>query len=131
MSFFNKMFGTENNKKETTNRLNWKNLASEADLENAIAASDNKNIILFKHSTRCSISSMAKSRLERGWNISEEEADIYYLDLIQYRSVSNAIAANLGVVHQSPQVIVVRNGKAVYDASHSAIDAQSIKANLA
>ena len=130
MSFFNKMFGTDEQKKQDTKGLNWKYLTSEADLENAMAASDSKNIILFKHSTRCSISSMAKSRLERGWNISEAEADIYYLDLIQYRSVSNAIAANLGVVHQSPQVIVVRNGKAVYDASHSAVDAQSIKANL-
>lgn len=130
MSFFNKMFGTDEQKKQDTKGLNWKYLTSEADLENAMAASDSKNIILFKHSTRCSISSMAKSRLERGWNISEAEADIYYLDLIQYRSVSNAIAENLGVVHQSPQVIVVRNGKAVYDASHSAIDAQSIKANL-
>ncbi|MGB1204616.1 MAG: bacillithiol system redox-active protein YtxJ [Chitinophagales bacterium] len=131
MSFLNKMFGTENSKKEEKNRLNWKTLASETDLNAAIDASNNKNIILFKHSTRCSISSMAKSRLERGWNISEAEADIYYLDLIQYRSVSNAIAANLDVVHQSPQVIVVRNGKAIYDASHSAIDAQSIKASLA
>ena len=131
MSFFNKMFGTEENKKETTNRLNWKNLSSEADLQTAIAASNSKNVVLFKHSTRCSISSMAKSRLERGWNISEAEADIYYLDLIQFRNVSNAIATNLGVQHQSPQVILLRNGKAIYNASHSAIDAQSIKANLA
>ena len=131
MSFFNKMFGTEDSKKQETKGFQWKILSSEADLQAAIAQSDSKNVVLFKHSTRCSISSMAKSRLERGWDISDEAADIYYLDLIQYRNVSNAIATNLGVQHQSPQVIVLRNGKAIYNASHSAIYAQSIKEHLA
>jgi bacillithiol system protein YtxJ len=82
---------------------------------------------IFKHSTRCSISSMAKNRVERDWDL---DFPIYYLDLIQYRSISNLIAAKSGIEHQSPQLIVFQNGLPVYDASHNAIDANEIKSNL-
>ena len=111
------------NKKETT-AFPWNQLTSIEQLKEIIANSANKPALLFKHSTRCSISSMAKSRLEREWNL---ELPIYYLDLIQYRPISSLIAIKSGVEHQSPQLIVFQNGKPIYDASHSGIDIDEIK----
>ncbi|MEN9447541.1 MAG: hypothetical protein RJA25_831 [Bacteroidota bacterium] len=83
---------------------------------------------IFKHSTRCSVSAMAKNRVERNWNLS---MPIYYLDLLQHRSISNLIATQTGIEHQSPQLIVFKNGKAIYNASHNAIDIEEIKEQLA
>jgi len=82
--------------------------------------------VLFKHSTRCSISSMALNRLkdlEAGFF---DKADFHYLDLIAYREISNAIAERFQVHHESPQVILVKNGEAVYDASHMEISTQEL-----
>ncbi len=98
--------------------MNWKKLESIADLEAAIDASNNQAVALFKHSTRCPVSSMAKRLVERDWNL---DIDAYYLDLIAHRDVSNAIAERLEVAHQSPQMIVVKDEKAVYNASHESI----------
>lgn len=98
--------------------MNWKKLESIADLEAALEASNDQAIALFKHSTRCPVSSMAKRLVERDWNLN---IDAYFLDLIAYREVSNAIAERLKVQHQSPQMIVVKNGASIYDASHESI----------
>ncbi len=67
---------------------------------------------------------MAKRSLESAWQKATDEMPIYYLDLLQYRNISNLIATNLNVIHQSPQLIIIKNGKAVYHASHSEIDVQ-------
>ncbi|MCP4441964.1 MAG: bacillithiol system redox-active protein YtxJ [Aureispira sp.] len=101
--------------------MNWKDLTSIEELENILQESHQHPVAIFKHSTRCSISSTAKNRLERGWNFESNQVTPYFLDLIAHRNVSNAIADQLGVVHQSPQLIVIKNGKAVYDASHMTI----------
>ena len=77
-------------------------------------------VVIFKHSTRCSISSMAKNRLER--EATPDNIVFYYLDLIRYRSVSNKIAEVFEVHHESPQVLLLRNGECVYDESHGGID---------
>lgn len=98
--------------------MNWKKLESLEDLEAALEASNQQAVALFKHSTRCPVSSMAKRLVERDWDLN---IDAYFLDLIAYRDVSNAIAERLQVQHQSPQMIVVKNGAAVYDASHESI----------
>ena len=101
--------------------MNWKNLEAENQFLDLL---ENENVFaVFKHSTRCSISSMAKNRVEREWNL---DFPIYYLDLIKYRSISNLIAAKSGVEHQSPQLIVFQNGLPVYDASHSGIAVSEI-----
>jgi len=115
-------------KKETPS-IPWINLTSEEELDAAIKQSFDKPVALFKHSTRCSISSMAKSRLERSWDLSEQ-VDIYYLDLISYRPVSNKIASVLAVQHESPQVILLKDGKAVYHTSHSDISVEGLKEEL-
>lgn len=97
----------------------WKNLTEEQQIAQVVEASRERPQMIFKHSTRCSISSMAKSRLEREWDL--ENVEPWYLDLVAYRNVSNAIASQLGVHHESPQAILIKDGKVVHDSSHNAI----------
>lgn len=123
MSFFKNIFGGGGNEAS----INWKTLTSEQDLEQLIERSKTVPCVIFKHSTRCSISSMAKNRLESSWDMEEEKVEIYYLDLIQYRSVSNKIAEVFGVQHASPQALFIKDGKSLYDSSHSAISTADIR----
>jgi bacillithiol system protein YtxJ len=96
--------------------MNWINLTDIDQLEEIIDASQSEAVVIFKHSTRCSISSTALNRLERAWNL--ENAKAYYLDLIAYRSISAEIAERFEVEHQSPQVLIIKNGECVYHESH-------------
>ena len=105
----------------------WIELTSSEQLKEAIQSSDEHPVILFKHSTRCSISSMAKSRFESNWNTELTNVSIYYLDLIANRHISNEIAELTGIEHQSPQAIVLKNKEVIYDASHSEISAKAIE----
>jgi bacillithiol system protein YtxJ len=111
------MFGLFKNEEKSANR--WKTLDQQDQLEQLEKESFNAPVVLFKHSTRCSISHMAKSRLES--SDSGKEPEIYYLDLIRYRDISNEIADRYNVRHESPQVIVLKDGKAIYHASHGSI----------
>ena len=88
-----------------------------------------KAVLIFKHSTRCSISSMALNRLESKWN-DDEQIPTYYLDLLAFRDISNEIATLFCVEHASPQVLLIKDGKCIYHASHTAISASSIIAEL-
>lgn len=103
--------------------MNWKPLTSVAQLEAIInTESQTATILLFKHSTTCSISNTALNRLERNWQDTDSEMITpYYLDLLNHRDVSNAIATLTGVEHQSPQALVIKNGVCTYSATHSAI----------
>ncbi len=107
--------------------IQWKNLDSENQLESIIEDSYGSPQIIFKHSTTCPISGMAKRRLEGDWSL---DMNPYYLDLLSYRSVSNAIADKLEVRHESPQVIILHKGKAVYNESHLDISATDLKQSL-
>lgn len=102
----------------------WGAITNENELDEALALAQQKTVLLFKHSTRCSISSMAFNRLKSNWK--DCEIVPYYLDLIAYRNISNTIADKLNVIHQSPQVILLKNGKVVYHASHSQINFDAI-----
>jgi bacillithiol system protein YtxJ len=104
--------------------MNWESLTDEAQLETILQQSFQQPVVIFKHSTRCSISSMAKNRLERV--SSPENISFYYLDLIRYRSVSNKIAEMFQVYHESPQVLLIKNGECIYDESHSGIEMNEI-----
>ncbi len=108
----------------------WKSLRSAADLDAAIAESYQYPVALFKHSTSCGISSMAKWNLEKDWDFGTEEVKFYYLDLLAFRPISNAIADQLNVIHQSPQVILLRNGEVIYHTSHHAIGVAPLRAAL-
>ena len=103
-------------------------LISIHDLEKAIGRSHDEPVILFKHSTRCSISKMALYRVEA--YRSERIKEYYYLDLISYRDISNEISQKLNLEHQSPQVLLVINGKLAHHASHNAIDPKEWAAYL-
>jgi bacillithiol system protein YtxJ len=102
--------------------MHWIPLTDDRQLDELIAASYHKPIAIYKHSTRCSVSVMVKKSLEMQWNAAEDDLPVYYLDLLAYRPISNRIAQIFGIEHQSPQLILIRDGKAVYHASHSEID---------
>ncbi|WHF52268.1 bacillithiol system redox-active protein YtxJ [Chryseobacterium gotjawalense] len=123
MSFFNKIFGSDEPQKSSSTF--WNTIESEEDLQEAIGQSFEKKVVVFKHSTRCHISKMVLKNFEKEVAGAENDAVYYFLDLISYRPISNKIAEDLGVTHQSPQMIVLENGKAVKNASH-----QSISVNL-
>lgn len=99
-------------------------------LDDAIANSSQKPVVLFKHSTRCSISTMALNRLKNIPPNTINTIDAYYLDLITHRDVSNAIAEKLDVYHESPQVLILKNGVCTFDASHTDITVSEILEQL-
>lgn len=105
----------------------WKTIESDLQLQAAIDESYERPVVIFKHSITCGISAAAKYRLEEQWDFSQEELSFYYLDLLAYRSISNKIAEELGVTHQSPQVIVLENGRAIYDTSHHQVSVSAIR----
>lgn len=108
--------------------MNWIELNHANQLAELKELSKNKAQIIFKHSTRCGISNMAKNRLER----SEQpaSADFHFLDLIKYRTLSNKIAEDFSVHHESPQVLLIRNAACIYEESHSGINMDEIKTQL-
>ena len=107
--------------------MNWKHLTSVEDLEKAISESDLGTVVLFKHSTRCSVSRMAMKMFEQGWDESLDSVTAYYLDLIEYRDVSSTIAEKLSIEHQSPQLLVLKSGQVVHHANHHSIDVNTVK----
>lgn len=108
--------------------MNWQTLNSAEQLKEVLEESKNKPVVIFKHSTSCSISSMAKSRLERQWDDSGlGNIKTYYLDLLSNRPVSNEIAELLQVRHESPQLLLVQDGMCTYHASHLGINVDAIK----
>ncbi len=104
--------------------MNWIALNSIQQLAEIKELSKTRPQVIFKHSTRCSISSMAKSRLER--NEQPEKGDFYFLDLIKYRSLSDKIAEDFHVNHESPQILLIKNTECVYAESHSGIQMDEI-----
>ncbi|OAV45850.1 general stress protein [Lewinella sp. 4G2] len=107
--------------------MNWQSITSIHDVEAIIERSKEVPCLILKHSTRCPISSMAMRRLEASWDLTEQEVETYYLDLIQYRAVSNFIADEFGVRHESPQALLIKNGTCVHDASHLDISVAGLK----
>lgn len=109
--------------------MNWEELKDIDQLERIDNESEKISVILFKHSTRCSISDAAISRFNRDWTEGDNEnMKAYYLDLIAHRAISNAIAERYHVEHQSPQVLVIKNKKCVYNESHTNIRVAEIRA---
>lgn len=111
--------------------MDWIKLENSAQLEDIKAKSEEKPVLIFKHSSRCSISGMTFDRLMRNWK--EEDFDKvtpYFLDLIRFRDISNQIAQEFGVYHQSPQIIIIKNGQAVYDNSHMGISYPDIMSRI-
>jgi bacillithiol system protein YtxJ len=104
----------------------WHALTSEGQVDEIALASSETPALIFKHSTRCSISSMALSRFERQWGAKDQEITLYFLDLLKFRDVSNYVSTKFNVVHESPQTLLIKGGRCVYSSSHNAIDAGEI-----
>ena len=104
--------------------MQWISLTDLAQL-NTIKNDENYSVI-FKHSTRCSVSMMAKRRFEMDWDLLPKEINLYFLDLISYRSISAEIAELFQVHHESPQLLLIKNGECVLDISHGDISAGEV-----
>ena len=109
--------------------MNWIDLNDIQQLADIKELSKTRPQVIFKHSTRCSISTMAKSRLER--NEQPDSGDFYFLDLLKYRSISDQIATEFAVTHQSPQILLIKNTECVYEESHSGIQMDEIAEQMA
>lgn len=107
--------------------MDWKKLEHITQIKDIKEESIQQPIMIFKHSTRCSISAMAWNRLKSNWT-AEDSIKIkpYYLDLITYREISEAITQEFNVYHESPQVIIIKEGKATYNSSHMGINYKEI-----
>src|SRR5687768_12390309 len=118
-------FGSSKNKSASP----WNDLSSISQLSELEKESETIPVLILKHSTRCSISAMAKNRLELYW-----DKDIplkgYYLDLLNHRDISAEIATRYHVMHESPQIILLKNAQCVFDASHTEIDYNTLKKHL-
>ncbi|NRA94277.1 MAG: bacillithiol system redox-active protein YtxJ [Psychroserpens sp.] len=120
MSFFKKLFNTDQERKEEK-VLPWQNLVDIKQLDTIEEKSKTKTQLIFKHSTRCGISRMVLNQFVDMYDLNTN-ADLYYLDLLNFRDVSNEVGYKFQVMHQSPQLLVIRNEATVAHASHGAIN---------
>jgi bacillithiol system protein YtxJ len=127
MGIFNKLFSQDDNKVNASSAISWNDLTELKQLDGIISESQDTPVLIFKHSTRCAISRMALRQFEQEYSIDADTVKPYFLDLLEHRDISNEIANRFDVVHQSPQLILIKDGKAVYNTSHSDIDAEAVK----
>lgn len=119
MGFLKNIFGSSEPKEEKL--LPWQALTDTSQLSEIEQRSKTKTQIIFKHSTRCGISSMVMNQFVSAYDL-DANLDLYYLDLLSYREVSNEVGYKFQVMHQSPQLLIIKNGKTVAHASHGAIN---------
>jgi len=123
MGILNKLFGSKNDSENDEKFIPWNRLTSVSQLDIIDKESLTKPIVIFKYSTRCGTSRMALRQFERQFSIEDEKVKLYFLDLIAFREVSNEVAFRFQVMHQSPQLLVIRNGNTLHHSSHYSIDA--------
>ena len=121
MGLFNKLFGGSAEPKEEK-QLPWIPLKDLQQLNVISENSSNKTQLIFKHSTRCGISKMVMNQFIDAYAFNEKDVDLYYLDLLNYRDISNEVGGKFQVMHESPQLLVIKNGIAVAHASHGQIN---------
>lgn len=129
MDVFSNIFGSSENQDNSCTKIKWISLQDLGQLNEIMTVSNEKPVVIFKHSTRCSVSRMALKQFENEYSLGDS-VDIYFLDLLEHRAISNEIAARFNVVHQSPQLLLIKGGKSVYTVSHSDIDAGKLKGKL-
>lgn len=127
MSIFSNIFGSSENEKASDDKTKWIPLTFIEQLDEIVTISHQKPVVIFKHSTRCSISRFALKQFEREFDF---EADSYFLDLLEHRDISNEIATRFNVFHQSPQLLLIKEGKSIYNVSHDSIDASALKSKI-
>lgn len=127
MGIFNKIFGSNETSTEDKKVIPWNQLNSLEQLDKIIEESKTVPVAVFKHSTRCGISRMVIKQFESNYNIDGAQLKLYYLDLLNYRDISNEIGYKLQVMHQSPQLIVLKNAETVAHASHYEINSINLE----
>lgn len=130
MGILKSMFGGNKESEEEKTPMPWKQLTTLEQLDEISKDSESKPQAIFKHSTTCGISRMVIRQLESQYDIDSSKLDIYYLDLKAYRQVSDEVGHRFQVIHQSPQMILIKNGTAVYSESHGAISAHTLVEKL-
>ncbi len=125
MSFLKNIFSASEENKPVS-KVGWRQLTDLGQLNEIIAESADKPVIIFKHSTRCSVSRMVLKQFENEFDL-HEKITPYFLDLLEHRDISNEIASRFVVFHQSPQLIVIKDGNAIFNDSHGSIDAGKLK----
>lgn len=113
--------------KEEIGEMPWHVLNKMEQLNEIVEESKAKPVAIFKHSTRCGISRGVMKMLERNYNLTDDHLKLYYLDLLENRTVSNEVAARFNVHHESPQMIVIKNGVVVHHDSHHSIEASHLE----
>ncbi len=126
MSFINKLFGSSSEPKEEK-ILPWIPLNDLQQLKHIVEKSKTKTQVIFKHSTRCGISRMVMNQFVDAYELTEKDLDLYYLDLLNYRDVSNEVGYQFQVMHESPQMLVIKNGVVVTSASHGGINSLDLE----
>ena len=121
MGLLGNLFGSKNNSGKKVDDLPWIVLSSIEQIEEIKDKSKERPQLIFKHSTTCGISRMVLNMFEQGYSLNGEQADLYFLDLHAHRDVSNKVSEMFGVLHQSPQLLVVKNGTVTFHTSHGAI----------
>ena len=124
MGILNRLFGKDNNLEDNNkeeNQVPWIPLTSVDQLSEIKEKSGKKTQVIFKHSTTCGISRMVMNGFNASYNLSSDQVDLYYLDLQSYRSVSNEVAALFQLRHESPQLLVIKDGVVVAHDSHGGI----------
>lgn len=112
------IFKKKDSKNNDRNSVDWISLTSLEQLENITVDSEIETVYIFKHSTRCGISKMVLNRFEKSLSESIKKCKFYYLDLLVYRNISDQISLTFEIIHQSPQLLVIKNKVAVANASH-------------
>lgn len=125
MGLFNKIFGSSDQSKQEE-EIPWIALSQKEQLDAIAENSKTKTQLIFKHSTRCGISRMVLSQFKKDYQLSENEVDLYYLDLLNHREISNGIAEKFHVMHQSPQLLVIKDGAVVAHESHGEINTMDL-----
>ncbi len=123
MSLFSNIFG--NSEESKNGNIDWNTLKDVSQIDEIIQTSKEIPVVIFKHSTRCSISRMALRQFENEFAL-QGKVTPYFLDLIAYREVSNGISQRFNVEHESPQVLLIKEGVVIHHASHEGINAASL-----
>ena len=112
--------------------MNWTKITKLEDLEEIKNISQKKFAIIFKHSTGCGASKMSLSRFEKSWK-DEETTNLqpYFLDLLAYKEISNKIAEEFGIRHESPQLLLIKEGICIYNASLHFLDYEELLKHIA
>lgn len=110
--------------------IDWLQLKEPEELSKLLEASNEKPQVIYKHSTRCGVSAMALSNLHQLQQEVAEKADFYFLNVISHRWLSQQVAEQLQVRHESPQLLIIQNGEVVWSGSHYQVTAASIEAQI-